>query len=192
MSIIDYIVKRKIPKEIFDYDQKIMHITDTPDVIYPFLRRLIRIVKPDVVIHTGDIVDNIKLEFSPTKIGLYEKKLKVLMTILKDVKTVYYCVGNHDDETLIKKYLYTHSYVVKTGVYQAENCKLAFAHQYKDIHSDADFKLFGHCPIDIVDQTLCNGLNAIYMIDGKSKRRSEIPYPRDIDDFRLKKHSLGL
>ena len=39
----------------------LLHISDTPDDIYNYIFRLINILKPQFVIHTGDLADNIKL-----------------------------------------------------------------------------------------------------------------------------------
>lgn len=194
MNILDKLLIRRIPKEIFEFEEMIIHISDTPDVVFSYIRRLIKILKPKVLIHTGDMVDNIKLEFNQTKINLYEKKLQDLMMIFKEIDQVYYCLGNHDDLQVINKYLGAHETLVLEGQHFASNCKLAFAHEQKNIKStDVDFIMYGHCPdVEILDKKYLNGLDWIYVIDGKTRRVAKIPYPKDINDFRLKRHSLGL
>ena len=43
----------------------ILHISDTPSTMFPYLRRAIRRLRPAWVVHTGDLVDDIKLENRP-------------------------------------------------------------------------------------------------------------------------------
>jgi len=198
MNIFNYLVKRKLPKEIFLYEKKILHITDTPDVLFPYLSRLIRIVKPDVIIHTGDLVDNIKLEMSRSKIDIYEKNVKKLMTIMRQTspEQIFITMGNHDDRDIISKYLEPSETLMDIETIKLYNKNYMIGHIYSQFeNTGADYKLFGHCPdqkSEFIGQTkLLNGLFAIHIIDGISGEISCISYPRDTDYFRQKKFKLG-
>ena len=62
-----------LPEELKQTDEIILlHISDTPESIYPYLFKLIDNLAPDLIIHTGDLVDNFKLE----EIKEVEKNLK--------------------------------------------------------------------------------------------------------------------
>ncbi|HHI00115.1 MAG TPA: metallophosphoesterase, partial [Thermococcus litoralis] len=61
LNLPSFLRKRSLPKELLESGEaKIMHISDTPDNIYPFILNLIEKSRPDYIIHTGDLVDNIK------------------------------------------------------------------------------------------------------------------------------------
>ncbi|CDF58680.1 metallophosphoesterase [Thermobrachium celere] len=62
-----------IPSSLLKVRNTILHISDTPSNIYPELIRLVKKLSPDYIIHTGDVVDNIKLELYPFKLKEYEK-----------------------------------------------------------------------------------------------------------------------
>lgn len=198
MNILNYLIKKKISKEIFLYKKKILHITDTPDVVFPYLNRLIRIVKPDVIIHTGDLVDNIKLEMSRSKIDIYEKNVKKIMRIMRQTnpEQILITMGNHDDRNIICKYLKPNEKLLDIDTVNLYNKKYMIGHIYSQFeNTQADFKLFGHCPDQKSEFTghtkLLNGLFAIHVIDGISGDVSCIDYPRDTDYFRQKKFKLG-
>jgi hypothetical protein len=42
----------------------LLHISDTPSEIYPFIFKIIDVLKPKYIIHTGDLADNVKLEIN--------------------------------------------------------------------------------------------------------------------------------
>ncbi|OFB68367.1 hypothetical protein JS77_10195 [Synergistes jonesii] len=60
-----------------DAREMVLHISDTPQTMYHYLRRALRRLKPAWIVHTGDFVDNVKLEKRPGLIDLYRKKYKV-------------------------------------------------------------------------------------------------------------------
>lgn len=199
MKIFDKLLISKIPKEVFAFNKKIMHITDTPDVTFSYIKRLIRIIKPDIIIHTGDLVDNIKLEFSRSKISIYETRVKTLLKILRseNAEKIVICLGNHDDEEIIRKYLLENEFLYNKICLDIEDKKYFITHKYETIKDEkADFYLFGH-DIDEESQTLygkyyLNGLFYIHVIDELTGSVSKIPYPKDTDYFRQKKFKIGL
>jgi len=201
MNIFDEIARRKIPAEVFKFEKKILHITDTPDVIYPYLRRIIKLIEPDVIIHTGDTVDNVKLELSRNRIDIYERRFKEMLKICRSVKPkeIVFCLGNHDDEGIINKYLNTDNEILvkEKALLVYDDFKLLVSHrQLIGSVEDSDFRLFGHSP-DIESDLntkpkILNGLEYIYIIDGVKGSVAQVNYPKDTDYFRQKKFSLGL
>jgi predicted phosphodiesterase len=198
MNLFDLLIKRKIPGKIYDFDKKIIHITDTPDVVFPYLRRLIKIINPDIIIHTGDLVDNIKLEFSRSDIINYEKRVKSLIKILKSVspEKIIIAIGNHDDKDIIKKYLDEDDILEEKIIINIDEKRYLISHRYEACtEKNIDYFLYGHDlskMSDLYDKPIyLNGLAYIYIIDALSGEIGKIPYPKDTDDFRMKKFKMG-
>lgn len=201
MNLFDALTRRKIPDEVFLFEKKILHITDTPDVIFPYLRRVIRLIEPDIIIHTGDTVDNIKLELSRSRIDIYERRFKEILKICRSVspEKIIFCLGNHDDEAIINKYLDANKEVLVIGKqsFEIEKLRLCVSHRADvGMLENADYYLFGHNPDVESDLNhkpkILNGLSCIYVIDGYSGTVAMVSYPKDTDYFRQKKFSLGL
>lgn len=196
MNIYKWLLKRQIPKDVFDFEHVIMHITDTPDGVYSFLKRLVELVEPEVIIHTGDLVDNIKLELSRKDIDLYEKRVCQLMSILrkKSVRRIY-CIGNHDDEQLMKKYMTSGDELYHSICLNLWERNYWVSHKYEAL-TDGDFYLFGH-NIDVKSYfkngcKVLNGLTGVYLIDGRTGQTALISYPIGTDDERQKKFKWGM
>ena len=49
----------------------LLHISDTPSEIYPYIFKIIDILKPQYIFHTGDLADNVKLEINKDRIKGY-------------------------------------------------------------------------------------------------------------------------
>lgn len=198
MNIFDFLIKRKIPKEVYGFKKTIMHLTDTPDIIFPYIKRLIKLIEPDIIIHTGDLVDNIKLELSRQEIDIYEKRVEKLLTILRSQQPeqILISIGNHDDETIINKYLKLNEFISEKTLITIEKKRYCFAHKHTMFSGEeADYFLYGHSPNVPTklngDSYDLNGLSAIYVIDTTSGKVIDIPYPKDTDYFRQKKFKLG-
>lgn len=198
MSIFDYFTKRKIPEEVYSYKKKVMHITDTPDVSFNYIRNLVRIINPDVIIHTGDLVDNIKLEFSRHEIGIYERRLTELLRLLRayDVEEIHIALGNHDDLDLLNALCQKNEFIHQNNVIQLKH-RYGISHYYDQVKKlEADFYMFGH---DLSGESrrenekiYMNGLENIYVIDDTTGKFCEIPYPKDTDYYRQKRFKLGI
>lgn len=173
---------------------KLIHLTDTPSQIHKELKRLIVSVNPEYVIHTGDICDDIKLERSPGKIDLYDKKIAhfaKLMSACPNTK-FYFVIGNHDDYPTVSKYFPNAVIFDKHGNIENEFGRFSVAHEFKDIQEfTADYYLFGH---DMSQNSkssdgkwILNGLEYIYVFRGKPTQITAIEYPYSTDSLRQKK-----
>jgi predicted phosphodiesterase len=90
-----------VPK-MMDGAGKILHISDTPTCMYGYLARLLRRVNPSVVIHTGDLADNIKLEMYPGEAERYRAAARRMIDILAAPhRKVILALGNHDKRELL-------------------------------------------------------------------------------------------
>ncbi|WP_048811241.1 metallophosphoesterase [Thermococcus gammatolerans] len=161
----------------------VMHIGDTPERVYPFLKGLIGEARPDVIIHTGDLVDNIKLERRPDLKPAYEAGLRKLARILKGSRAKLYIVpGNEDDPELLRRFF--GESVVEPGSI-VEICRKTFAlgHCWRDVaDKEADFKLYGHN-----FKAIPRGLNAVLGVNFiflPSGRVVKVDYPVGTDTAR--------
>lgn len=124
---------------------KILHIGDTHSAYYPFCRQIIRLVKPDVIIHTGDSADEIKVGRIDGTKESYLSKVRVLMGILKESgSTVYWNTGNNDlPEEVAKMAPFLHI-VEPDTVVQIGGQNICLTHAREQITKEADMYLYGH------------------------------------------------
>lgn len=165
-------------RELMESEEfKIMHISDTPDNVYPFILNLIEKTHPDVIIHTGDLVDNIKLERRPELREKYRSSLLKILSILENSGAKVFIVpGNEDDEGLIRESV-EKAIAVKPGtVIEVNGLKLALGHSPTDVRNvDAAFRLYGH-NFKVIPRGL-NGLLKVNFILLPSRRIVRIKYP---------------
>lgn len=188
-----------IPKDILQIqDPLILHISDTPYMLYSPLKKLLNQLKPTYIIHTGDLVDNIKLEFYPSKIDLYTMQLSKLIHILanSNAKKVYISLGNHDNKKVLKE-LYKNCIIVDDiSNINIEGLSLNISHFPNKIAlNPTTFNLFGH-NLDILTHTsnnniFLNGIEGIHLINIRTKEIYSLSYPYGTDDVRMKKNKIG-
>ncbi|SHK57266.1 metallophosphoesterase [Tepidibacter formicigenes] len=189
-----------IPKCLKDRKgEVILHISDTPYSFFYPLKKVIKKLKPDYIIHTGDLVDNIKLEFCHYSLYTYTKRLRILVDILENskAKKIYVCVGNHDEKETIKKLSKRIHIVEKSKNIKIKNLNLRISH-YSDeiIKNPLEYNLFGHDlsiknKID-KERVYLNGIESINIIDVDNGEVTNLPYPFGLDDERLGKGKVGL
>ncbi|AIF68766.1 hypothetical protein PAP_01635 [Palaeococcus pacificus DY20341] len=178
-NISRFFRKRHIPDELLKSGEaKLMHISDTPDNIYPFILNIIEKIEPEYIIHTGDLVDNIKLERKPELRYKYENSLRHLLNILENSDAKIYIIpGNEDDIDILKK-ITTKSRILRPrSILEIEGLKLALAHEPKDLLelNDVDLKLYGHS-FKIIPKGL-NGLLNVNFILLPSRKILKVKYP---------------
>ena len=69
--------------EMMDGSYKILHLSDTPVTIYGYLARLLRRVSPSVLVHTGDLADDIKIGLYPGERERYRSAVRKLFDIIQ-------------------------------------------------------------------------------------------------------------
>lgn len=173
----------------------LVHISDTPWEIYPFLRRLLRQVKPQYAIHTGDLVDDVKLEYDPHKRTRWTERARRLYDILVEdpERRVMIVPGNHDDrEQLIG---IAGDLYVEPGVHEIGGRTFHLDHYGPNGEARAEFDLYGHDrepPSAVTDRgRLLNGLVAASVVDLARGTVYAVPYPVDTDRYRLLERSGG-
>lgn len=178
----------------------LLHISDTPSQFYPELKRIIKVLDPLYIIHTGDLADNLKCEFKPSLLIKYRHEVKKLLKILNEsnAEKVYLALGNHDDYDFIYDNKGRLEICNDACELKFDNIdKLVFSHYPDSIKKPhADIYLFGH---DIKPESVfsdlyisLNGINSINIINLETLEITCLKYPLGTDDARLNKNKIGI
>lgn len=199
-ELYSYMVGRVyIPDELLNSREGLLlHISDTPYSLFSGLKSLIKNLKPKYIVHTGDLVDNIKLEMYPYRTNEYRKKLNSLMKILEEstAKKVFITIGNHDKIDIVKELTKRSVIIDKVGLIDIENITFKISHYSKEVMSSPEeFNLFGH---DMSKNTskeenniYLNGIAGINVIGLESKNIYILKYPYGTNEERMCKHNIG-
>jgi len=179
----------------------LLHLSDTPAMILSDIQKLIQVIQPDYIVHTGDMVDNIKLELYPSRFKDYSKQLKKLRKVLEgSLNTeIFIATGNHDNFDLVNT-LFSKSKVYSEAtnlIIDGHSIRIShYASTIHDIHPDTEYSLFGHdltMPSHVDGHiTYLNGIEHIYLIDLSNKSIIPIQYPAGTNDSRLNRHRIGI
>lgn len=176
----------------------LLHISDTPSAIFGALDGFIKRIKPKVIIHTGDLVDNLKLEIYPSSLDGYKRYVKRLIRMLeKTDSALYYVIGNHDDFDAMYK-------CVKKGriingyeeIFVNDFC-FGLTHKPEQIEvNQADYVLYGH-NIDLPSNynttpKYLNGIEKICLIHLETGEIFTFDYPMGTKEQRLVIYRKGL
>ncbi|MCK8061450.1 MULTISPECIES: metallophosphoesterase [unclassified Fusibacter] len=187
-----------IPSELFDQGIRLLHISDTPTMTYASLKHIIALINPTYIVHTGDLVDNIKLELHPSKLIHYQRKVKALASILNSCEAkLFITKGNHDDFDTLGK-LFGSDQLFKDMCYPTiEGVKLGISHyRHKIDATKADLLLFGH-DLKVKSQFdhhpyLSNAIEGIFVFEFHPLKVYRLSYPFGTDDVRMKKFKAGI
>ncbi|SDY79660.1 metallophosphoesterase [Tindallia californiensis] len=171
----------------------ILHISDTPVQIYEFVFKVIKAIKPAVIIHTGDLADNYKIENRKEQIPHYKRAVKYFMETLKiaaEEAEIIVTLGNHDLENIIgecekisvdpeqpvvlfnKKFFLHHEMCIE-GKEKGYYC---FGHQYEPEHQTINGVVY------------LNGLLNINVIDVNKWETYHLKYPIGTNEYRKMTH----
>ena len=189
-GVIDFKNRYKLPDEYHNSSElKIMHISDTPESIYSHIYKMLSYSRPDVIIHTGDLVDNLKLENAGEELlPLYQKKSAEFISNLEKLTNsrIIYVPGNHDDLKIIKKNKERSEILAEGSIINLDGVKIGLAHYPKNLPLNADIKLFGHNQRQNFDNQgrYFNGILNINYLLLPSKKDYKIKYPWTVDQGR--------
>ncbi len=180
-----------VPEEMLASSRpRVLHVSDTPGNVYPFLFRLIEKLQPEYLIHTGDFLDEIKLENRPGQLVEYRPRLRKLLQQLEalPVGTIYLIPGNHDDLNAVEQSVTRSKILPEKSWIEIEATSFFVSHHYEAAELEADFFLFGHSltPDHTRRDTtvILNGIPAIHLISLPAKRVFTLPYPSGTDSAR--------
>jgi predicted MPP superfamily phosphohydrolase len=197
--VYQLIGKLYIPEKLAEFkEKKLLHISDTPLGFYSELKRLIETVKPSYIVHTGDLVDNIKLQLYPTSIFDHEKGIKRLAAMFEaSGAEIVLAIGNHDNFDIVSKHFKQSRIIVGADTILIEGMCFRISHFPEGIQENpARYNLYGH---DLTLKTGCvddklyfNGISHINIIGLESGEYTSLDYPSGTDDERLGRHKIGL
>jgi predicted MPP superfamily phosphohydrolase len=200
-ELLYYLIGR-VPAELHENEikgKRLLHISDTPDSFFDELSRLIKILQPDYIIHTGDLVDNIKLEIYPGSVDRYRQQVKKLITQLEasSAQGIYMVMGNHDNLEEVQKLCSRSHILAEAKIVNIEGTTFALAHNAAQLPGlPAPFCLFGHNlkqKSGYADgRVFLNGISNIHLIELESLQYYSYPYPAGTDNDRLGKGKIGL
>lgn len=124
---------------------KVLHISDTASYTYPYIEKMIERIKPNIIIHTGDFVDEVKAGRIPGTRDEYENGLKIICNILNNSGAgVYGVCGNNDIPELVKKYL-PNAHITETAdIVDICGVDCLLTHSPEDVTGNAQWSFYGH------------------------------------------------
>lgn len=176
----------------------LLHISDTPQEIYSYILLLVELVNPSYIIHTGDLVDNIKLEICPQEIEGYRSSLKRFVSQLEGCSkaSIYYVMGNHDKAEIVQG-VSERGIVMVEGHIMIEGIQFYVNHYHLEEEVKSQYYLFGHSfkpsSYKIHQQIGLNGVEGINVIDLATQQIHRLPYPFGTNQFRkMEQRKIGL
>nr|WP_238480693.1 metallophosphoesterase [Desulforadius tongensis] len=164
-------------------DKKILHISDTPTVLYPAIKSLVASLNPEVIIHTGDLADDIKLEHNPHHMPAYDRAVGPFIKMMEQSPAgrVYIVPGNHDNREVINRHISRAGLLEEGQIITVENLKIGLAHSVKKLPAGTQFNLYGHNfkpPREFEEGVVyLNGIKSVNIILIPSDEVVKIPYP---------------
>lgn len=180
-----------IPDELLKTrGKKILHISDTPVRSFCFIDELIKNIQPDIIIHTGDMVDDVKVGRLPDKMEDYKSYVRILLGSMKNSKAeqIYIIPGNHD----ITEFLEIEAPWARVLQEGSKVCiygkVFGLAHYVTKIPEGAQYYLYGHgrkkdihSQKDNVPGEECyfNGCDRVHVIVLPEQKFFYISYPQE-------------
>ncbi len=128
-------------------EKSLLHIGDTNSADYPYYKILIEIIKPDVIIHTGDLSDELKAGRIDSVRPYWKNAAKdILLTMKKSGARVIVVAGNNDLEDEVKTLAPNVEIVPRNSVLQLYGKRVCVCHEVWKIDPtiEADVYLYGH------------------------------------------------
>ncbi len=174
-----------------------MHISDTTEEAYKYIMKVVEEINPQYIVHTGDIVDNIKLETNYSYLHLHQKGLKKFIDSIEKYRAkIYYVLGNHDDKESVEMFS-SRGIILERGIIEIEGKTFYVSHKYKKSNANTDYYLFGHSfepgHCKDKDQILLNGVLNMSVISLSTGNIYQIEYRMGINYYRkMERGSIGL
>lgn len=177
-----------IPPELKESREfKILHLSDTPSQIFGSLISLVKELNPDIIIHTGDLADDIKLEIHPGLGRLYARTIGPFLTaLIQNIPDTIVIPGNHDDVSILKR-IVPRVKILSPGTIEIQNHIFGVAHNIEELPNKGQFMLYGHnfeLPENPGNSIYLNGVISINIILFPSEKIFRINYPGGTDYLR--------
>ena len=124
---------------------KILHIGDTYSKHYPYFKKLIAEVKPDIIIHTGDSADEVKVGRIPGTRYEYRAKAKFILGCLNETDArVIIVPGNNDVEEDIREFIPRAEVYPEDTVITLDGVECRIGHMVMHMTFDKKWSFYGH------------------------------------------------
>lgn len=189
-GIINFKNRYKLPEQYHASKQlKIMHISDTPEVIYSHIYKMVSYSRPDIIIHTGDVVDNLKLEDTGNEfLASYRKKSAEFMANLEKLTKarIIYIPGNHDNFQIMQANKNRSEILTEGSIIEIQGAKIGLAHYPNNLPKNTDFNFFGHNKIEKFksENKYFNGIENINYLVLPTQASYKVEYPWVVDQGR--------
>lgn len=189
-----YYINGKIftPDELRGPSKRILHISDTPFPVFSSIIKFVSKLKPDIVVHTGDLVDDIKLEMCPKQAGKYKKLADSLLQSLSSCvgDRMIIVPGNHDKPDILS--IPNNVSILHEGsILEINGLTFGLAHKFENLPEGCDYYLYGHDLSPGENEYYLNGIYKINIIDIDKLKILKLPYPAGTDNYRLKRIKIG-
>lgn len=163
-KIRSYMKKTELPSVIKNRSEEVLlHIGDIFEWDFPYIKKLIRQIRPDVLVHTGDLVDNLKVGRLPEHIPAYKKHAPHLIRIMERyAKKVYIVPGNNDLEDFIRENVTKAEIIAPNSCIEIGGIPFLLCHCVAAIDGEAKFYLYGHGPTGDTHSPEDNGKDGKY------------------------------
>ena len=136
----------ELPKEIFNlHSQCVLHMGDTHSRDYAYYNKLVEKLKPDVIIHTGDMADEVKVGRIQGTRNEYVSKIKLLLEVLRESGArVIIVPGNNDLPDVIRRLLPAAEMYPINSVVEIDGVECRVGHQVTRMTYDKKWSFYGH------------------------------------------------
>jgi len=124
---------------------KILHIGDTVSYDYPYYIKLIQTVNPDIIIHTGDTADEVKVGRIPGTEYEYVTKIRILLRAMQESGARLILVpGNNDLADEMHKIVPNAEVYPENTVLTIDGIECRIGHQLAHMTYDKNWHFYGH------------------------------------------------
>ena len=124
---------------------KILHIGDTYSKHYPYFKKLISVIKPDIIIHTGDMADEVKVGRIPGTRYEYRSKIKFITDTLNESEArVIIVPGNNDVEEDIREFIPRAEVYPENTIITLDGVECRIGHMVMHMTFDKKWSFYGH------------------------------------------------
>ena len=127
--------------------EKVLHLGDTQSAHYSYYKRLIDEIKPDVIVHTGDLVDELKAGRIESVRPYWLKSAPMIVNVMRQSGArVIIVAGNNDLEQELAKFAQGTEILPRNAVVNLYGVNYCLCHELNrmDESVQADVWLYGH------------------------------------------------
>ena len=177
----------------------VVHISDTPLISFAYVKKIIRKLSVNYLIHTGDFIDELKSTHPLFETKDYEKALDRFIKKLRtlSIEEIYLIPGNNDNPDILEKYKNEFNIVKEGSLLKIENVNFSVAHDYNNLkeipeQSEKVFYLYGHNRYKDKRKNFLNGYCHINVIFINVLKVYRISYPFFVNVVRESVQSIKI